>query len=489
MNSSANQFKKVSYYFWSIIVFLAMFGFGYLPTIGGIPHLGMQILGIFIGLLIGWLTVGFIYPSLLAVIALGLTDYTTIAEALSSGFGNNTTIIILLMFIFTAYLNGAGVSEYIAKWLLSRKSLVGHPWRFTFIIWLSAFIISAVTYIYPAILLMWSITYDVCLNLGYKRKDAYPMLVVIGIVTFAGMGYYFMPIKAIALMSYGSLSTLSGGLYSVDFLKYVICSSLYIILSGIAFFIVSKYVLKPDITPLLKINEATFENYRTQKINNNTKIAFIALCTFIVLMVLSCLIPKSVPILGPALRSLTIAGCAIIVIIGLLIIHVSGNPIMDFQNAASSHEVSWSTIIMFVGCMPIADAITSDEAGIMIVLQNYIGPILSNMSPFLFLAVIGAITLLATQLFHNVVLCVMMVPIMYTFAPLTGASPEVGTILIIFTCCTALATPAASAPAAMMFLNTEWIDTKTLYIIEFISLIFSLLSLCILIPLFNFILL
>lgn len=483
MSVETAQFRKLSYYGWTVVTLALMFGFGYLPPVGWLSHLGMQVLGIFMGLLVGWLSVGFVWPSLLAIVALGLTEYTSFTGAFKAGFGNNTTVIILLMFIFAAYLNQAGVSDFIAKWFLSRRSLVGHPWRFTFAIWISAYVICVATYVYPAILLMWNITYDICLRLGYKQGDRYPMAVCIGVVVFAGLGYQALPIKAIALMTYGALTSVSGGAYGLNFLGYSVFLLIFTVLSALIFFAVVKYLLKPDLTLLEQIDEHTFAEYRSQEMRPETKRALYALAAFIVLMVLSCLIPKTFPILGPALRSFTVLGCITVLLAALQIIHVEGQPVMDFTRAAQSKDISWATIIMFAGTMPIADAMTSSEVGIMAVLQETLTPYFSVMSPFVFSVAIIAVSIIATQFLHNVVICVMMVPIMYVFAPAIGASPAVLALMISVACCCASATPAASAPAAMEFLNTAWIKTKTLYWLNTLLVAGNLLTLVVLLPL------
>ena len=483
MSSEGSAFNKAAYYIWTIITIALMFGFAYLPPLGALSPLGMQVLGIFIGLLVGWLSVGFVWPSLLAIVALGLTDYTSFTGAFKAGFGNNTTVIILLMFIFAAYLNQAGVSDFIAKWFLSRRFLVGHPWRFTLAIWLSAYVICVATYVYPAILLMWNITYDICLRLGYKQGDRYPMVVCIGVVVFAGLGYQALPIKAIALMTYGALSSVSGGLYGLDFLGYTLFLVIFTVLSVLIFMAVVKYLLKPDLTLLQQIDEHTFAQYRSQKLPPETKRALLALAAFIVLMVVSSLIPKTFPIVGAALRSFTVLGCITVLLVALQIVHADGQPIMDFTRAAQSKDISWPTVIMFAGTMPIADAMTSDEVGIMAVLQQTLTPYFSVMSPFVFTVAIIAVSIIATQFLHNVVICVMMVPIMYVFAPAIGASPTVLALMISVACCCASATPAASAPAAMEFLNTAWIRTKTLYWLNTLLVAGNLLTLIVLIPL------
>ena len=57
--------KSIKYYIKSAIVLIIMFGFRYLPAIDPITPQGMHVLGIFIGLLVGWSTVGIIWPVLL----------------------------------------------------------------------------------------------------------------------------------------------------------------------------------------------------------------------------------------------------------------------------------------------------------------------------------------------------------------------------------------------------------------------------------------
>ena len=50
MSVEVSGFHKVSYYIWSAVTLALMFGFGYLPPLRSLSHLGMQVVGIFIGL-------------------------------------------------------------------------------------------------------------------------------------------------------------------------------------------------------------------------------------------------------------------------------------------------------------------------------------------------------------------------------------------------------------------------------------------------------
>lgn len=53
--------NNVGYYAKAIVCVFIMFGFGQLPPIEPITPLGMNVLGIFLGLLFGWSVIGLYY--------------------------------------------------------------------------------------------------------------------------------------------------------------------------------------------------------------------------------------------------------------------------------------------------------------------------------------------------------------------------------------------------------------------------------------------
>ena len=97
--------KKIDVMYWvhTVITLVLMFGIGYLEPWGELEPVGMKVLGIFIGLLWGWTTIGFVWPSLMGVCALGLSGYQTTLQVLAAGFGAaNNTVLCVFLFIFAA---------------------------------------------------------------------------------------------------------------------------------------------------------------------------------------------------------------------------------------------------------------------------------------------------------------------------------------------------------------------------------------------------
>ena len=69
---------------------LCIIGFRFLPAPSGMTSSAMQVLGIFIGALILWLTLSIDWPSLLALAALVTVPELTMGSVLANSLGNST---------------------------------------------------------------------------------------------------------------------------------------------------------------------------------------------------------------------------------------------------------------------------------------------------------------------------------------------------------------------------------------------------------------
>ena len=68
--------KKVNFSILNyILVLFFMFGFRFLPPFGGLNEISMQVIGVFVGVIYGWITLSIGWPSILGLVAFGLTDY------------------------------------------------------------------------------------------------------------------------------------------------------------------------------------------------------------------------------------------------------------------------------------------------------------------------------------------------------------------------------------------------------------------------------
>ncbi|MGM9524985.1 MAG: hypothetical protein ACI3U1_01815, partial [Peptococcaceae bacterium] len=91
------------------------------------------------------------------------------------------------------------------------------------------------------------------------------------------------------------------------------------------------------------------------------------------------------------------------------------------------------------------------------------GPVFAGVSPLFFMFVAILLPTVLTNFANNIVVAMIFIQLICSLAEPLGvnATPMIMTLMI--TANFAFYTPAASAPAAMVFGNTEWIRPKDIY--------------------------
>ncbi len=443
------------------IVFLLMFGFGSLPPIGGLEKLGMQVLGIFLGLIFAWISVGFTWPSLAAVLALYSIGYTTIPKAIASGFGADLTIFVMLILIYTRFLFKSGLCDRISYWILSRKFAVKSPWLLIGALFLVAWLLSALSYVYPAMYLCWEIFYKMSDDLEYEKKDTFVQTMVFGIGLAALAGYVALPTKAVQIAVMGALSTLTDGAMVISFGHYVLFMVPISLLCIGIWMLVMKFILKTDVSKLRSMDEAYFAEHRNDKFNKREKIALASVILLIILLCLPSILPKGTAIFT-LINGLGMNGCLFIVLILLLVGTYEGTPIMNFDEIANSGGMNWNVILMFAGLNPIIAAIKDENVGIVRLITENLNPVLEAMGPTMFVIASLVITYVLTQFFANLTVSGVLVPIILTLGLSMGVNVYLLTLLMCFTANWAMLTPAGSATMGTIFAN-ERLDGKNGY--------------------------
>ncbi|TEB11691.1 SLC13 family permease [Pelotomaculum propionicicum] len=480
--SSASLRETLIYWCKVIVFFLIVFGFGYLPPIGPLTPTAMKILGIFIGLLYGWVVLSFVWTSLVAIIALSMSGYCSLADVIAKGFGNNITVFVTLMFIYAAYLTDTGLCNKAAYWFLSRKFVVNHPWRLVLMLMLAAYCITVMTYIYPALILMWNITYQICNEVGYKKGNKFPALMVIAVGIAATGGYLALPIKSAQALAMGLLASASQGAVSIDFFRYMAYMLPVTLLTSVFLVVlIMKYVFKADVSKLMNVTEEQYAEHREAELSLQEKIGVYSLAVFILLMCLPSVMPKAWYI-TKLLTNYGMSGSIIVLIIALTISRLNKKPLFDLDKLANSGGISWNAIVMLAACLPVADAMGADKIGIMKYIMDYMTPYLAGMSPFVFCAFTLITINCLTQVAHNTVLVVMFTPLFYKFSVILGVDPAIIVILLVYACNMALGSPAASAGTALIYLN-EWASNKLTYSFTWVTLAVGWIILLLSIPL------
>lgn len=469
-SATAPAAKNTSYYIKALITVVIMFGFGQLPPIDPITPLGMKIVGIFIGLLFGWMTIGLIWPSILGCVALVLIGGMSVADVLAGGWGSTTQMLIFFMIVVAGIVEQSGVSRFIAMFLITRKWVLGKPWVFTFVFLGAAFLLAAVTSTIPTIIICWSIWYSICNQVGYKPYQPFPSFMVVGVVMAATFGLSVFPFRPVGILVFGILQDLSG--LTVNYLTYTCFTLPLCLLCILVFTLLGKLVFHIDVSLLKNLTEDSFKDVDLS-LNKQQKAILIFVALLIVLLLVPSVLPQTF-FLAAILKKLDAVGTAMVLVAVMCALKVDGKPILNFKDVCSK-GMQWDVLMLTAVVMPLSSVLTADETGVTDFLMNVLSPLFDGRSAitFLMIAVFSAVVI--TNFAVNNVVGAILLPVFYPFALQLGIAPLALTSLLVFTCHFALLTPAASPMAALLHGNTQWCRTSDIYKYGFLVVISSMI--------------
>lgn len=460
---ASNSVKDTSYYIHSIICIVLMVGIGFIPAFGGITELGMKVLGVFLGLLYGWIFVGFIWPSLFGMLVLGVSGYDTVLGVFQAGFGDATVLKIFFILLFASVLQATNLTTYIGNWCVSRKICRGNggrPWVLTMLIFTASFLIGGFINQFGGIIIMWAIFYGIAKTAGFKKGDGYVSFMIVGIALICVMGSMSLPFVPVAIIYRAMLQTDILSNYEIPMGPLTVYHIVLFALVFFGYFALGKYILRLDVSPLKNLTEEFYEKAARQKMNKEQKYAMISLVAFVIFLLLPIVLPDCG--LKAFLSNMDIIGISVIVICFFCFRRNGKTPIYNFGQLV--HEgVNWDLIILFAATMPVSTAMESDQTGIVTAVVNALMPIFSKISPSLYVLFCLVVFILVTQVAHNLILAIVFTPVLATIGIDMGINPYMFQILFAFGLQLAFMTPGASANAAMVFGNTEWIDNKDAY--------------------------
>lgn len=446
------------------IMFLLTIGISLCPPFGQITPYGMKALGVFVGVLYGWIFIDLIWPSIFGFAALGLSGLTTITQALSLGFGNQMLLLMMFILIFCGALDAAGLTDFLSTWLLQRKIFRKNPWTLIIGIFLIGYIVGTFGPGLAAIFLLWSIVLRIAALCGIDEKDPLIAYLLFSIFVITNTGGFVLPFHSAPVIFMGFLS--QSGDFSIPYVPFIVFAFVITMLLNILLILFGKYVLRLDASRFVLPDEIAAE-IEGREFSKKQIASFVVLICYITALLLPELIPSL-----PGMKLLSSIGLLGITVIALLImsfISIEKEPLIDLTTVFSKHT-QWPLLLLLAVTFPLAEVIKAQDAGIMATITKAIGPIVSNMGlvPFLIFTVLVLGVL--TQVTHNLVLGAMFIPFLVPLGVELGGNAATIWFMIFFTLQAAYVTPAASGQAAMVHGN-EAMSKKYAYLLGLVWLV------------------
>ncbi len=449
------------------------------PSFGQITPYGMRVLGVFIGVLYGWIFIDLIWPSLFGFVALGLTGISTVTAALSSGFGNQQLLLILVTMVFAGALDESGLNDFISTWLLKKKIFQKSPWTLIAGILLIAYIMGVCGAAMAAAFLLWAVVIRIAERCGFSKKDPLISFCIVTIIITTFGGSLIMPFHGGALIYEGFFTQATG--VTIAYVPFIIYGFVITALCSVLLFLTGKYILRLDAQKFVLPEEILLELAEKQS-TKQQHIGFMILLAFIAALLLPELLPK-VP--GMAfLSKLGLVGIASIAVLLMNFITVNEQPLIDLSKTFTKH-VQWPLLLLLAITFPLADAIKSADSGIMVTVSQFLSPLVAGMGVIPFMISVTVILGLITQVTYNIVLGAMFIPFLCPLCAQMGGNQVTLWFMIYLILNAAYVTPAASMQSAMVH-GHSLMEKKYAYLFGIVNLVVNWLVLTLVgIPLGN----
>lgn len=452
--------KKKIYWLRVCIALLFMVFFGLLPAPQGMSQTGMQILGIFIGTVLLWLTVSIDWPSLLCIAALALTGLMPFNSILSSFFGNSTILFLVFSYMLAYSLGESGVLKRFALWFITRSFVRNHPWALVLMTLAAAMLIGLVIIPSTMILIFMPILIAIYRQCGLKEGEKLPEALLLMVAFIGSIAQGMTPIgHAHPVIAMSVLTELTGYEISYgDFMLFAIPTGLVMIGLMLLFF---RFVVKIDPSPFRQVDLEALEKEKTP-MDKREKIV-LAIFVAVVLCWLAPALLK--PISASAANLFNKMGNVYPPLAGvvlLCLIRVEGEPLCDLKSATSK-GVPWGIVFLVGATVALSGAMNNADAGITSWLSGMIGGAVSGLPPFVFLLFVIAAAIILTNFSSNAVTATLITSIAVPVALLmeSRSNPTALAAVIGSAVNYAFATPLATAVVAIAA-GSPWVNSKNM---------------------------
>ncbi len=422
--------------------------------------IGMHVLCLFLGVVYLWTVVDTIWPCFISVFLLGVSGYAPMEQVLQMFLGNPTVVFIFFLLGWGGVLVKSQISVYLARYLMTRNFASGKPWVLTGLILITTYIVAFIDQI-TVIFLMWPVLYSIFKECGLKKGDSYVSAMLVGVVYMALLSFASDGIKSGAFYFISAVSSFAKNpAFNIEPMNvgaYMGMAVIISLVSMVIYLLVMRFVLRIDASPLKSFDIELLKANPLPPLSWQQKVTIAQFIFLAAYMLIPSLLPADNAI-GVFLNKSKM-GFGLLLWFTCYVINYKGTPFTTYP--AMKANTAWAVFYLIATAMLFGSALTSPSTNFAIVIESLLRDFFTGFS---YIQIIIAAVLLAiaiTNFTNSVVTGLIFAPILiplcngfgYPVMPLLAAFFYI--VLI------ALCTPAGSPYAAILFGNSEWIDTAT----------------------------
>ena len=468
--------KKYSWLLHLAIALLIMYGFRLIPAPAPITPYGMEVLGIFIGMVYALCapTATVAWGALLGLIMLGTTDYGSVTASFSAAFGNYVILMMIITLLFVPVINDSGLCNYFFAKIMTSKLCKGNPWRIVYVILIAIMLISFLINPMLLMFLAFAVLNNIYKVAGYTKQDLFPMFLNMGILLSVCLVSMKFPWETMSLLSLNNITQATGLVCPSG--AYMLTVIPYILVTCGGWCLVMRFFPGCDASKLANINIADLVD-DSGKMNKMQKASLYASVALLVgCLLVAFYADANGNILQVWLQQLNILGIMALIVAMCALITIDGKPLLDMSSA--SRSFSWGPVFVFAAATTLGGALIGPDTGINAYLMQKLAPILSNFSSVQFLLVLAIVTIIGTNLLSNAAVIVALSA--FSVSMFTGGLIDEGTMYLACTMVCVLGDigvfhPGSSAISAV-YHSQELASPKTAYLVSSLACIYCILT-------------
>lgn len=434
-------------------------------------NLAIKTLSIFAMSLVLWIFVSIDWPSLITLLALGLSF--GFGKAFTGAFGNSTVAFLLFTFVLVYPLSKTNFIRRCTVAFTTNRIATKGPWYFV------AFLFAAVTFmglfISPSVLFVAFMPFleDICNVLGIRKGGKVGNMLMMGTAMLISLSSGMTAIghvwPTLAIGFYNSATGKDITQFQYMCFGIPIGITLAIILFAVFRFIYIKKdeIFVPDNINCINIDNAQKLKGMIPKADAKEKIILIVMGIVVALWVVPSLIKGIFPEVYKVINGYTTAmppllGCIIL----FFFTDNEGKRILDFKEVTQK-GILWGAILMTGTATWLGSCLTNEEVGISAWLTDKLSPIASGMPVFGMVLFFMIWVILETNFSSNIVTTTVVSTVaLSVLTALPEGSVSVGAVLAMIGFAAAICnmTPAGQSTINTVAIGSGWTDTKSMFV-------------------------
>lgn len=401
--------KKTILYLISLLFIL---GFRLMPAPAGMTASGMQVLGIFIGILLLWLFDSIDWPSYLCIAALSLVPELKMNSILSSSFGNATFAFLLFTFMCTYALGQTSFVKRCAIGFITNKLASKGSWWFITIYCLSVLLIGMVMSPVVLFVIYMPIFDSICKELQLEKNDKLANTLALGTLFCCAIACGMTPIShTFPVMALGFYQQMAGG--TISYAHYMAAAIPVGLICFVVMMLIFRFIIRPDTSKLGNLNPEHLKA-EVKPLEKREKWVIGIFFAVVAAWVLPEFLKNILPGVATFFSSKGTTFPPMIGAIAMFMISIDGKPLLNFKEAMSK-GIQWGGLVMAAATLAVGSAMTNADIGLTAWLSGVIEPVLSGLSPTLVVLVFALWTYAMTNACSNMVtttvVCAVAIPI------------------------------------------------------------------------------